>query len=284
MRKSLFLDGSTLWVRKLSSLLHGPVGLIKPRGRPKGVPLALDDLRLVFMVSYFDFKYKFFANTTSESVSVLDLDDLGAKEQASVFETLQTLLQSAKNYELGKVHICLADFGKNSSSFTLLDLKRSKVDIFGPLAAASPVRRKKRAEWLKGNPNVTLMGGGTAVVDASGFTKGNKFLSWAEIATIQIYVQDTGLFKSASLLMIPHGVNTGAYGMKKFKYSLRSIKKDRLELYYAECFFWMLLAQNKGKKSGLTERLTTLKGLLDQGAISEEKYQQAKAKALEELT
>jgi hypothetical protein len=271
MSKRLSLEGNTLVVRESGG---------------KSTILPLDDLRLVFMVSYFDFKWNFFINRTRESVSILDLDALSPEKQASVFQTFRELLGKGGKYELGKVHLCLADFTQNSTSFTLFDIKSSGIDPFDSLANACPARQKKRTNWLAGNPQVELVGGGrnTAIVDKAGFRVGKKFIPWEETATVKIEISDNGLVKAAHLLVVPQGVSTGAFSMKQYKYALRFIKKNMVEVYYAECTFWRNLCAEKDRESPLTEKLTTLKDLWDQGVISEEKYQQAKAKALEELT
>jgi hypothetical protein len=265
------------------SLANGK--LVVKEGWGKEVELALDDLRLLYMVSYFDFRFQFLTNTSKQSVSVMDLDSLSAEKQDSAFQTLRQMMEAGKNFALKNVFLCMASYGRESILFTLLDLKRSGVDIFTPLMAGSAVRQEKLKKWLAGDPHVVLSGGGsTAVVNKAGFKVGSKFLPWSETATIKIQINETAFFKVASLLVVPNGVSTGSFGMKQYKYSLRNIKRNRLELYYAECTFWRLQADKKTQETGLTERLTALKDMRDQGVLTEEKYQKAKSQILSELS
>jgi hypothetical protein len=263
--------------------LEGGLLVVLERGRP--LEFRLDDLRLVFLVGYFNYNFKFLSNTTTQSVQVLDLDASAGEAGGASFEGAASLL-TARNAELKKTYLCIADFGSNSVQVSFLDIKQSGLDIFGPLAAAQSVRSQKRQAWLATRPQVRLFGGGSkfAIVDEKGFAVGKKFISWADVALVKIHIQDNSFFKVASLLMIPHGVNTGAFGMQQFKYSLPRIKLYRTELYYAECVFWRRLAASGGTVPSLTAKLTTLKELHDKGVLSNEKFAEAKAQAIAELT
>jgi len=217
---------------------------------------------------------------SSQNIEGYNLDSLPDDTFSRVTAEFKEKLLTEKTFILKDVKLCLADYANHSAIISLYDVKKSKVDLFDQLLFYRKTRVEKLNQWLSTYPEVRLEGGmgAKAFVNKEGFRKGeNKFIPWSQVGTIQIVEKNFGL---SDLLIIPEGVSTGMYSLKKFRYSLGNISTKKKELYLAECNFWRTMEEEHEE---IPEKIKELSQLKEQGILSEEKFNEAKKKLLAEI-
>lgn len=232
-------------------------------GGGKNRQFAVDELRLAFFVTAV--KVRFFAIAGGDDLAVVDLDD---KDQQEGIDLLQETFRDSRPGMLSVFDICLADYGNNTAVVSLKNFKKAGIDIFDLLAQTKDKRVDVRRKWLASDPTVTLKGrSGTAKLNRHGyFLSEKKTLRWDEVGLIQIDKQES-LITTTHLLVIPKGVGSGVFSMKKYKYALKGIPNKLANLYLSECFFWQNQFFETGDKS-LEE--DAMRELVRDGIIAED--------------
>ncbi len=250
--------------------------LVIKEGITKKTVMPMDALRLVYVFLPESLK-NWFVVTSSSGIEGYDLDDVAEKNINDLSRKFDDMIHQEKAYRLSGIKLCLADYENRSIIVPLKDFKTSKIDIFSTLLLHRQQRLVKRREWLDSQPEVVLKGvmGQQAVLDSRGFRRGKKFISWEDVGTLQI---NTVNF-STNLLVIPKGVSTGFFSLKKHQYFL-GISLKKKELYIAECNFWM---SRLDQGTNVPQQLEELALLKEQGVLSEDKFQAAKRVLLEKI-
>jgi hypothetical protein len=252
--------------------------LIVKEGMGKYTSLPLDALRLLYI--FFPGNFKWYVVASSQNIEGYNLDSLPEDAFSRVTAEFKEKLLTEKTFILKDVKLCLADYANHSTVISLNDVKKSKVDLFDKLLLYRKPRVDKLNQWLTTYPEVRLEGGlgAKAFVNKEGFRKGdNKFIPWNQVGTIQIVEKNFGL---SDLLIIPQGVGTGIYSLKKYRYSLGNISTKKKELYIAECNFWRTM---EAEQEDIPEQIKELSQLKEQGILTEEKFNEAKKKLLAEI-
>jgi hypothetical protein len=201
-------------------------------GFKKEQSFDMEKLRLNYLVT--ETNIKFFSSKSD--IATVDLDN---KEQEEALNLFNEAFKTQKPWVLSSINICLADYSENRLVVGLHKFKKADINIFEILKTYREKRISMREEWLKTNPSVFLK---NATLNKEGFKLSEKkSISWNDVKLIQKYVNES-LITSISILMIPEGVGTGHFGIKKFKYSIRGVPKKLADLYLAECIFWKNLA------------------------------------------
>jgi hypothetical protein len=209
--------------------------LIVKEGITKKTTLVMDALRFVYLFLPETLK-SWFLVSSSSGIEGYNLDTVSEDNIAELTRKFDDMIRQEKAYKLSGIKVCLTDYENRGVIVSLKDFKAAKIDIFSQLLRYRPERLKKLNEWLSMNPEVVLKGvfGQQAVVDARGFRRGKKCIAWQDVGTLQI---NTVNF-STNLLVIPRGVGSGMFSLKKHQYSI-GISLKKKELYIAECNFWM---------------------------------------------
>lgn len=195
----------------------------------------LDSLRLIYIFLPESLK-SWFLVSSSAGIESYNLDSVSDENIQSLTQTFDEMVRQEKAYKLSGIKLCLADYQDRSVIVPLKYFKHSQVNIFDYFLKYREQRMEKRREWLGSAPRVTLKGlfGQRAIVDARGFHRGKKSIAWKDVGQLQINTVNM----STDLLVIPQGIGTGFFSLKKYHYSLRiSLKKK--DLFLAECNFWM---------------------------------------------
>jgi hypothetical protein len=251
-------------------------------GMGKSTSLPLDALRLVYI--FFPGSFKWRVITSTQSIDGYNLDDfihLSRETASRLFEEFTQVITNERDFVLSGMKLCLADYNNHSTIISLKDIKKSKSNILEKLLHYRDARIEKLNKWLATYPAVTLQGGfagGTAVIDKNGFSKGrDKFVAWKDVGTIQVAEKNFGI---GDLLIIPKGVGTGMFSLKKYRYTLGNIKMKQKELYIAECNFWRTLEDNR---DDIPQKIRELSELKEKGVLTEEKFIEAKKRLLAEI-
>jgi hypothetical protein len=236
----------------------------------------MDALRFIYVFLPESLK-SWFVVSSSSGIEGYELDSVADENINDLSRKFDDMIRRERAYKLSGITLCLADYENHSVIVPLKDFKSSKIDIFSTLLLHRPQRLARRREWLAGQPEVVLRGvmGQQAVLDSRGFRRGKKILAWQDVGTLQI---NTVNF-STNLLVIPKGVSSGFFGLKKHQYSL-GISLKKKELYIAECNFWMSRPE---QETDVPQQLEELAQLREQGVLSEEKFQAAKRVLLEKI-
>jgi len=248
------------------------------QGLGKYITLHLDSLRLVYM--FFPGNFKWYVLTSSQDINAYNLDSLPDDTAGKLFKEIQEMVSQGSSFSLSDFKLCLAGYDNSSALISLKEVKKSKVDVLGRLLSYRKTRLEKLNQWLLTYPEVKLEGGmgAKAFINREGFRKGNnKFVPWSEVETLQVVDKNFGM---SDFLVVPKGVSTGLYSLKKYRYSLGNISTKKKELYIAECNFWRTLAENE---EDVPRKIKELSQLKDQGILSEEKFQEAKQKILAQM-
>ena len=252
--------------------------LIIKEGMGKHTSLPLDALRLLYI--FFPGNFKWYVVASSQDIDGYNLDSLPEDNFSRVIEELKEKLLVEKNFILQDVKLCFADYANHSAVISLKDVKKNKVDLLDKLLLYRKPRVDKLNQWLATYPEVRLEGGmgSKAFVNREGFRKGeNKFIPWKEVGTIQIAEKNFGI---SDMLVIPEGVGTGLYSLKKYRYSLGNISTKKKWLYIAECNFWRTM---EDPQEEIPDKIKELSQLKEQGILTEEKFNEAKKKLLAEI-
>jgi hypothetical protein len=249
--------------------------LIVKEGMGKYISLPLDELRLLYI--FFPGNFKWYVVASSQNIDEYNLDSLPEDAFYQVTAEFKERLLKERSFILKDVKLCLADYANHSAVISLNDVKKCKVDLFDKLLFYRKPRVDKLNQWMTTYPEVRLEGGlgAKAFVNKEGFRKGdNKFITLNQVGNIQIVEKNFGL---SDLLIIPQGVSSGMYSLKKYRYSLGNISTKKRELYLAECNFWRIMEEKQEDIPGKIKELSQLK---EQGILSEEKFDEAKKKLL----
>jgi hypothetical protein len=250
--------------------------LVIKEGITKKTLMPMDALRLIYVFLPESLK-SWFVVSSSSGIEGYELDSVSDGSIEELSRKFDDMIRQERAYKLSGIKLCLADYENHSVIVPLKDFKSSKIDIFSTLLLHRPQRLAKRRQWLNSRPEVVLKGvmGQKAVLDSRGFRRGKKLIAWKDVGTLQI---DTVNF-STNLLVIPKGVSSGFFGIKKYQHSL-GISLKKKELYIAECNFWMSYLQ---QETDVPQQLEELALLKEQGILSEEKFQAAKRVLLEKI-
>lgn len=217
--------------------------IIIKEGLTKKTVMQLDNLRLLYLFLPENLKSWFVVSSTS-GIEGYDLDQVSDENIEGLSRKFDDLIKREKAGKLTGIKLILADYGGQSVILPFKDIKKSKIDMFATLLRFRQQRLSKLSVWLQNTPEATLKGlmGQQALLSKQGYRRGKKFLAWQDVGNLEINTVNM----STHFLVIPKGVSTGFFSMKKHKYSmLISIKKK--ELYIAECDFWMTRVNQKTK-------------------------------------
>lgn len=248
------------------------------QGLGKYVSLPLDALRLVYM--FFPGTFKWYVVASRQDINGYNLDSLPEETIRKLFGELNEVIARGRSFTLGDFKLCLAGYDNQSALISLKDVKKNKLDLLDRLLVYRKARLDRLEQWLLTYPEVRLDGGmgAKAFINREGFRKGSdKFIPWKEVGTIQIAEKNFGI---SDFLVIPQGVSTGLYSLKKYRYSLGNISTKKKELYIAECNFWRTMEE---KEEDVPQKIRELSQLKDQGILSEEKFNEAKQRILAQM-
>lgn len=225
--------------------------LMVKEGIFKKITLSMDSLRLVYLFLPESVKSWFVVSSTS-GIESYDLDSVSNDNIESMTRKFDDMIRQESYFKLAGIKLCLADYNNRGTIVPFKYFKSCKVDIFSHLLRYRRERVTRREEWLKTNPEVELRGvmGQRATVDAKGFRRGKKSIGWKDVGEIQL---DTNNLNT-HLLIVPKGVGSGFFSMKKYKYFL-TVQQSKKVLYVAECNFWRSLLEEQPEKVDKKEEL-----------------------------
>ena len=213
-------------------------------GPGKALEFDFEKLRLAYLVTTDNMRG--FLTLSSWDIYTIDVDN---PESGEAVKTIAGIYEAQKARGLSGVKLCLAGYGGNKLVMNLKKFHKAGTDLFGLLRKTAASRIALRQQWLGTSPDVRLQGKfGRITLNAEGAVfSDRKKISWDQVETIQLDKQES-LVTVTSLLLIPKGVSSGAFSMKKYKYALRYIPNKLADLYLAECLFWKTVSAGSIQK------------------------------------
>lgn len=215
-------------IRLESNVLTVPEGLLKRTS------LALDSLRLVYLIATTSGRW--YVVASSQGLSYIDLDGVDQGTLSGLADEISNTIHGKANPS--GLWLALADYGNASALISLVALKQARLDPMPALAETRKARQQRRDAWLAGNPLVELKNnlGASARLNRTGFHRGKRFIAWHDVGSVQTETTNGIL---TDLMLLPHGSTGGMFNFRRLRYSLRLIPSKKKELYAAECFFWL---------------------------------------------
>ena len=217
--------------------------------------LPLNALRLVYLFA--ESLSSWWGLGSRSDLTYLDFNSEDENMMDELFDALTSEIKGMKKRHLKEFKFCLTDFHGNSAMVNLSEIEGGPMEFLEKLKRYYPERKELLQRWLSSGGEVTLKGGfgSTAVLNRDGVKFKRKSISWREIDHLFLETQES-LITVNHMLFIPHGVSSGLFSMKKYKYCLRNIPNKKKHIYMAEGNFWM---SRQGHEEAVHQPLNKLK-------------------------